>query len=280
MCASLLEPGEAQASSGPCAAVLRTSEEGPLRLRWWWLGTPERAQLLWCARCCRAGLKEQDLAARSVRCLYLPRTILNKAANSRGVKCDEFCVRLIVRLTKTNRIWGSLRSSNHQVIRENPASRGTKYRQRFLSVSKVSILTYLLTGEKDAREEKTTNGAPTCVRVRARLPPKNGFDTPPKYVFSPFSLYLQCILSAIHPLYLRHSDVLYRCVFSRYVVRYRSGIGLHAWCLHVLSIQYMRLYRRFSILNDTHRYMTSLSPLPRGCCACVSIQEAPSCPLV
>ena len=117
-------------------------------------------------------------------------------------------------------------------------------------------------------------------RVRARLPPKNGFDTPPKYVFSPFSLYLQCILSAIHPLYLRHSDVLYRCVFSRYVVRYRSGIGLHAWCLHVLSIQYMRLYRRFSILNDTHRYMTSLSPLPRGCCACVSIQEAPSCPLV
>ena len=85
-------------------------------------------------------------------------------------------------------------------------------------------------------------------RVRARLPPKNGFDTPPKYVFSPFSLYLQCILSAIHPLYLRHSDVLYRCVFSRYVVRYRSGIGLHAWCLHVLSIQYMRLYRRFSIL--------------------------------
>ena len=116
--------------------------------------------------------------------------------------------------------------------------------------------------------------------VRARLPPKNGFDTPPKYVFSPFSLYLQCILSAIHPLYLRHSDVLYRCVFSRYVVRYRSGIGLHAWCLHVLSIQYMRLYRRFSILNDTHRYMTSRSPLPRGCCACVSIQEAPSCPLV
>ena len=69
----------------------------------------------------------------------------------------------------------------------------------------------------------------------------------------------------------------YRCVFSRCVVRYRSGIGLHAWCLHVLSIQYMRLYRRFSILNDTHRYMTSLSPLPRGCCACVSIQEAPSC---
>ena len=62
--------------------------------------------------------------------------------------------------------------------------------------------------------------------------------------------------------------------------RYRSGIGLHAWCLHVLSIQHMRLYRRFSILNDTHRYMTSLSPLPRGCCACVSIQEAPSCPLV
>ena len=117
-------------------------------------------------------------------------------------------------------------------------------------------------------------------RVRARLPPKNGSDTPPKHVFSPFSLYLQCILSAIHPLYLRHSDVLYRCVFSRYVVRYRSGIGLHAWCLHVLSIQYMRLYRRFSILNDTHRYMTSLSPLPRGCCACVSIQEAPSCPLV
>jgi hypothetical protein len=113
--------------------------------------------------------------------------------------------------------------------------------------------------------------------VRARLPPKNGSDTPPKHVFSPFSLYLQCILSAIHPLYLRHSDVLYRCVFSRYVVRYRSGIGLHAWCLHVLSIQYMRLYRRFSILNDTHRYMTSLSPLPRGCCACVSIQEAPSC---
>jgi len=121
---------------------------------------------------------------------------------------------------------------------------------------------------------------PLICRVRARLPPKNGFDTPPKYVFSPFSLYLQCILSAIHPLYLRHSDVLYRCVFSRYVVRYRSGIGLHAWCLHVLSIQYMRLYRRFSILNDTHRYMTSLSPLPRGCCACVSIQEAPSCPLV
>ena len=39
---------------------------------------------------------------------------VNKAANSRGVKCDEFfCVNLIVRLTKTNRIWGSLRSSNH-----------------------------------------------------------------------------------------------------------------------------------------------------------------------
>jgi hypothetical protein len=123
----------------------------------------------------------------------------------------------------------------------------------------------------------TVPAAPTPLGVRARLPPKNGSDTPPKYVFSPFSLYLQCILSAIHPLYLRHSDVLYRCVFSRYVVRYRSGIGLHAWCLHVLSIQYMRLYRRFSILNDTHRYMTSLSPLPRGCCACVSIQEAPSC---
>jgi len=45
-------------------------------------------------------------------------------------------------------------------------------------------------------------------RVRARFPPKNGSDTPPKYVFSPFSLmYLQCILSAIHPLYLRHSDL-------------------------------------------------------------------------
>ena len=29
--------------------------------------------------------------------------------------------------------------------------------------------------------------------------------------------------------------------------------------------QYMRLYRLSSILNDTNRYMTSLSPLPRGC---------------
>ena len=67
----------------------------------------------------------------------------------------------------------------------------------------------------------------------------------------------------------------YRCVFSRCVVMYRSGIVLHAWCLHVLSIQYMRLYRRFSILHDTYRYMASLSFLPRGCCcACVSIQEA------
>ena len=108
-------------------------------------------------------------------------------------------------------------------------------------------------------------------------PERNGSDTPTNRVFWPVWLYLRCILSAIHPLYLRHSDVLYRCVFSRYVVRYRSGIGLHAWCLHVLSIQYMRMYRCFSILNDTHRYMTSLSPLPRGCCACVSIQEAPSC---
>ena len=48
-----------------------------------------------------------------------------------------------------------------------------------------------------------------------------------------------------------HSDVLYRCVFSRCVVMYRHVSRLHAWCLHVLSIQYMWLYRRFSILNDT-----------------------------
>ena len=32
---------------------------------------------------------------------------------------------------------------------------------------------------------------------------------------------------------------------------YRHVSRLHAWCLHVLSIQYMRLYRRFLILNDT-----------------------------
>ena len=108
---------------------------------------------------------------------------------------------------------------------------------------------------------------------------------PPKLVFcmySPFliesSMYLICTVSVV----LMHSDVLYRCVFSRCVVMYRHVSHLHAWCLHGLSglsIQYMRLYRRFSILNDTSRYMTSLSPLPRGCFACVSIQEATELPM-
>ena len=92
-------------------------------------------------------------------------------------------------------------------------------------------------------------------RVRARFPPKMGWIHPPIWCINVFLRFLN-----VFAMYLRRIfDVIFEA-FRRLVslcigqvsVRYRSGIGFHAWGLHVLCIRYMRLYRRFSILNDTY----------------------------
>ena len=74
-----------------------------------------------------------------------------------------------------------------------------------------------------------------------------------------------CILTVSLPLYSVHWVVLYRCVSYRCVVMYRFLCLVPSFAQYSNLYQYMRLYRLSSILNDTNRYMTSLSPLPRGC---------------
>ena len=114
-------------------------------------------------------------------------------------------------------------------------------------------------------------GHPTARAVKASAPLKTAARRPCVVV-------VVVVVVAATPNYLRQASQN----LGKYLVMYRHVSHLHAWCLHGLSglsIQYMRLYRRFSILNDTSRYMTSLSPLPRGCFACVSIQEATELPM-
>ena len=74
-----------------------------------------------------------------------------------------------------------------------------------------------------------------------------------------------CILTVSLPLYSVHWVVLYRCVSYRCIVMYRFLCLVPSFAQYSNLYQYMRLYRLSSILNDTNRYMTSLSPLPRGC---------------
>ena len=82
--------------------------------------------------------------------------------------------------------------------------------------------------------------APTQRHDGVRRPTGEGHSSPEKWVrYTPKSciltclivsaMYLICNTTAIHPLYLRHSDDLYRCVSCMYrqcIVMYRSC----AWC--------------------------------------------------
>ena len=92
-------------------------------------------------------------------------------------------------------------------------------------------------------------------RVRAPFPPKMSRIHPPIWCINVFSrffyvfeMYLRRIVDVIFEAFRR----LVSLCIGQVSVRYRSGIGFHAWSLHVLCIRYMRLYRRFSILNDTY----------------------------